>query len=96
MKRVVSMKQESFYAKTVQGVFVAFLLFFLAGCGTSPPPRVPGTPDPGVLHRDTRQEMKLRVGKPQYLDEDATEKYESRDAGLLDNQALGVETIWRF
>jgi len=95
-ERVVSMKRESFYAGTVHGVFLLLFLLFLVGCAGSPPPRVPGTPDPGVLHRDSRQDMKLRVGKPEYLEEDTLEKYEKRGAGPLDNQSLGIKGIWKF
>ncbi len=91
------MKSGTSLAGTVLGIILMACTLIVAGCASPPPPRVPGTPDPGVLHRDARQDIKLRVGKPgDPVVEDATENYEKRDDGLLENKAIGVKGIWKF
>ncbi len=90
------MKESIFRAGPVGIVLLTLTLFFTAGCAAPPPPKPPGVPDPGVLHKENRQEVKFRVGKPEYVEKDTIDEYESRDGGILDNKAIGVKSIWKF
>ncbi len=90
------MKESIFLVRPVRVIFSTLLLLFTVGCAAPSPPRPPGVPDPGVLHKENRQEVKFRLGKPEYVEKDKIDEYESRDDGILDNKAVGFKSIWKF